>query len=634
MKFKRFLAAAIAASMSVSGLTLPALADGDYGTKNANSDGSITLNFGADSITTSGGGSIIDDTVNGVKRPDNLRCDANAVAVLTLPAIDLDAAGYNKVDLYAASKNSASVTIKVGDAVVAAFADVNNGSWDSYRINTESIYESDEARSGNVTLTISGSSKTYCGNYVYVRFYNDGTGPKPVVTPDPNTTALPVATEDPSGILPYQDESLSFEERAADLVSRMTLEEKVSQLGYTAPAIPRLGVSAYNYWRECLHGVARQGQATNFPTPLSLSNTWNRDLVYEIADITSTEARAKNNKTNLSYYTPTINMARDPRWGRNEETYGEDPYLTGQLGGEFVKGMQGDDEKYIKIIATIKHFAANNNEANRRGGSSVMNEFNFRNYYLKVFQNVAEIEMPGSVMSSYNATTIYRSGELLYNYLPSSANTYLLTDILRRTWGFDGYVTTDCGAGEDMISNTSYMNGILGSTTAASGAYIAAALKAGMDVECNLGGGNASTANGVDAVLEGYISEEELETNIYHLFLQRFRTGEFDAAPSYRNITSAAIETDENVAVAEQAAEEAWVLLKNDNNILPIKNAANIAVVGNMANTLALGDYTGSPTKTVKPIEGIRAELEGKGAEVSYLGEITNDEKLFNVKSI
>ncbi len=447
-------------------------------------------------------------------------------------------------------------------------------------------------------------------------------------------SAPAAAEETDRDYLPYKDESLSFEERAADLVSRMTLEEKVAQLGYTAPAIPRLGVSNYNYWKECLHGVARQGQATNFPAPLALSNTWNRDLIYKVADITSTEARAKNNKTNLSYYTPTINMARDPRWGRNEETYGEDPYLTGRLGGEFVKGMQGSDGKYIKIIATIKHFAANNNEAYRRGGSSVMNEFNYRNYYLKVFENVAEVEMPGSVMSSYNAATVYRNGQLLFNYKPSAANTYLLTDILRRTWGFDGYVTTDCGAGEDLISNTSYMNGILGNTTSASGAYIAAALKAGMDLECNLGGGNASVANGADAVLEGYISEQELETNVYHLFLQRFRTGEFDSNPAYRDITSAEIETDEHVAAAEEAAEESWVLLKNDNSTLPLTSVKKAVVVGNMANTLALGDYTGTPKNTVKPITGIREALEAKGTEVSYLGGVDDAEKLFNVKSI
>lgn len=622
---KRLLALTTAAALAVSGMAIPAYA-ADNGTASVGADGSVTLNFGADSITRSGGGSIIDDLVNGVKRPDNLKTDGNNTAVLTLPDIDLNGTGYTKVDLYAASKLDAAVTIKVGDTAVASYDNVNNGSWDSYAISTANLTTT--AASGNVTLNITGvGEKKYCGNYVYVKFYGNGEITPPVVA-----TAQP--TEAPSGLLPYQDESLSFEERAADLVSRMTLEEKVAQLGYTAPAIPRLGVANYNYWKECLHGVARQGKATNFPAPLALSNTWNRELVHAVADITSTEARGKNNKTNLSYYTPTINMARDPRWGRNEETYGEDPYLTGQLGGEFVKGMQGDDEKYIKIIATIKHFAANNNESYRRGGASIMNEYNFRNYYLKVFQNVSEIEMPGSVMSSYNATSIYRDGDLLFNYKPSAANTYLLTDILRRTWGFDGYVTTDCGAGEDLINNTSYMNGVLGTTSEKSGAYIAAALLAGMDLECNLGGGNASVANGAEAVLEGYMTEEQLETNIYHLFLQRFRTGEFDSDPSYRDITSNAIETDENVAVAEQAAEESWVLLKNDDGTLPIKDKKNIAVVGNMANLLVLGDYTGSPEKTVKPITGIRDAFEAQGAEVSYLGEITDDEKLFNLKSM
>ena len=387
---KKLIALTTAALMAVSSASIPAYA-ADYGTASVGADGSLTLNFGVDSITQKGGGSIIDDLVNGVKRPDNLRTDDSNTAVLTMPEIDLNGTGYTKVDLYSASKNDAAVTIKAGDTVIAAFDNVNNGAWDSYYISTANLTTTEA--SGNVTLNITGAgAKSYCGNYVYVKFYGSGS-----VTPPSVSTPQP--TDEPDGLLPYQNESLSFEERAADLVSRMTLEEKVAQLGYTAPAIPRLGVANYNYWKECLHGVARQGKATNFPASLALSNTWNRELVHKVADITSTEARGKNNKTNLSYYTPTINMARDPRWGRNEETYGEDPYLTGQLGGAFVKGMQGDDEKYIKIIATIKHFAANNNEAYRRGGSSIMSEFNFRNYYLKPFRNVTEIEMPGSVMS-------------------------------------------------------------------------------------------------------------------------------------------------------------------------------------------------------------------------------------------
>lgn len=434
----------------------------------------------------------------------------------------------------------------------------------------------------------------------------------------------------------YLDTSYSYEERAADLVSRMTLEEKAAQLGYQAPAIERLGVHEYNYWMECLHGVARQGKATNYPAPLALSNTWNRDLVHQIADETSTEARAKNNRYNLSYYTPTINLARDPRWGRNEETYGEDPYLTGQLGAEFVDGMQGDDEQYTKIIATIKHFAANNNERNRRGGSSLMSEYNFRNYYTKVFKNVAEQVMPGAVMSSYNATTITRNGEYLYNYKPSSSNSYLLTDMIRRNWGFDGYVTTDCGAGEDLVTNEQYKLGALGSSDLPDEAYIAEALKSGMDLECNLSGGNRSTVLAADAVNNGYMTEEELETTIYHLFLQRFKTGEFDEdTETYRGYTDADIESDEHVATAEEAAEESWVLLKNDNNILPLSDSVKkVAVVGDFADDLILGDYTGTPEKTVTPIEGITQVLGAKDIEVRHVGALEDTTPLFNIKSI
>ena len=454
-----------------------------------------------------------------------------------------------------------------------------------------------------------------------------------------SAAAIPVfANEEETAV--YLDTTKTFEERAADLVSRMTLEEKVAQLSYSAPAIDRLGVKKYNYWMECLHGVARQGKATNYPASLSLSNTWNRELIHTIADETSTEARAKNNRYNLSYYTPTINMARDPRWGRNEETYGEDPYLTGQLGAAFVKGMQGDDEKYTKIIATIKHFAANNNEKNRRGGSSYMTEFNFRNYYTKVFENVAEQVMPGSVMSSYNATSISRSGSYIYNFVPSSANKYLLTDLLRRSWGFDGYVTTDCGAGNDIASIAQYEQGIRkaegeNDENAGSEFYVASAVKNGMDLECNLSGGNTSTAYGVKAIENGYMTEEELETAIYHLFLQRMRTGEFDDnATSYRSYTANDIESAEHISTAEKAAEESWVLLKNDDNMLPLENVTKVAVVGDLADKLVLGDYTGSPYNTVTPIEGLKAVLGEKNIEVNHVGAVADDTPLFNVKSI
>ncbi len=666
MNLKKCLAMILSGSMTLSGMMLPtaASAAGDYGTVTTNADGSKTLTFGADCITQSGGGSFGADADNaGYSRPDNLKTDSTGAAVLTMSEIDLNGSGYDKIDLYAACQKDMAVTVKVGGVTVATFDNVNNGQWHVYQTNTANLITTDV--SGSVTLNITGAATTYCGNYVYVRLYNSSAPvatEAPAATNEPAATNTPTATNEPtatnaptatntpsatnapdSGVLPYLNTSLSFEERAADLVSRMTLEEKVSQIGYKAAAIDRLGVKAYDYWKEALHGVARQGQATNFPAPLAMSNTWNRELVYRMADITSTEARAKNNRYNLSYWSPTVNMARDPRWGRNEETMGEDPYLTGQLGVEFVKGMQGDDEKYLKTISTLKHFAANNNETNRSSGSSLMSEFNFRNYYTKVFQNITEEAKPASVMSSYNATTISRNGEYIYNFVPSLANSYLLQDLLRRNWGFDGYVTSDCGAGEYVVGsatrnpNAAFEMGILGNSTSPQEAYIAEFYKAGLNVECNLGGGNASTLYGVAAVKNGYLSEKELERAVYELFLQRFRTGEFDNTSAYRDITSAAIETDENVAVAEEMAEESWVLLKNDDNTLPLKNdVTKVAVVGNMANTLALGDYTGSPTKTVNPIQGIRAELakSNSNIQVDHLGVVSDDEPLFNVKSI
>ncbi len=433
----------------------------------------------------------------------------------------------------------------------------------------------------------------------------------------------------------YLDESLSFEERAADLVSRMTLEEKASQLKNEAAAIPRLGVSAYNYWREALHGVARQGKATSFPTSLSMSNTWNPDLVRRAAEITSTEARGKNSRTDLSYWSPTVNMARDPRWGRNEETYGEDPYLSGRLGSEFVKGMQGDDKKYIKTIATVKHFVANNVEKERRMGTSVMSERTLRDYYARVFQNIVESAAPASAMSSYNATTIYRCGKPLYDYVPATANPYILKDLLRRTWGFKGYVTGDCGAFGDLNNTAAYktvlfpgkdINGVPQSAATVKG------FQSGADTDC---GYSASAGSVLEAVKNGSITEDELNINIYNLFLQRMRTGEFDKNPTYREITSDVLETPEHTAVAEEAAEQSWVLLKND-GILPLKNIKSAALVGALADEIVLGDYSGSPEHTVTPLEGISAEFKKAcpGAELKYLGGATDDTPLMNIRGM
>lgn len=439
-----------------------------------------------------------------------------------------------------------------------------------------------------------------------------------------------------SNVLPYQNESLSFEERAADLVSRMTLEEKVSQLGYNAPAISRLGVSKYNYWREALHGVARNGKATSFPSALSMSNTWDIDLYAQEGDVIGTEARAKaveKGIKDLSYWTPTINMARDPRWGRNDESFGEDPYLTTEYGSEMVSGMQGDDETYLKVIATLKHYVANNCEGERQTGSSVMDEQTLRDYYGRAFEDIIENASPASVMSSCNATTITRQGTQLFDYIPSSSNPYLLTELLRRKWGFVGYVVADCGSVNNNYSRLQYKSILfpdaedLSEITQAQ--TFAPTIKAGNDLDC----GSVSQSVAYEAVENGYLTEEEVDLAVYRMFLQRFRTGEFDSTNPYAGISTSELEAADHVELAERAAEESVVMLKND-GILPIDASAspNIAIVGDMAGTTYLGDYSGEPTDTTSPYEGL-CEVFGSD-NVHYLGNVEDDTVLFNIKSL
>ncbi len=448
---------------------------------------------------------------------------------------------------------------------------------------------------------------------------------------------------------PYQDTSLSFEERAADLVARMTLEEKAAQTAAkSTPAISRLGVHSYYYWREGIHGVARQGGATSFPSSLAMSNTWDRQLMYEVMDITSTEARAKNNRYDLNYWNPTINLARDPRWGRNEETYGEDPYLTTEIGGAAVKGMQGTDEKYLKTITTLKHYAANNVEGERQRGTSIMNESTMREYYTRAFRDIVENYSPGAVMSSYNATTIYRNGEILksstgqdINYVASSANSYLINDLLRRTYGFDGFVVGDCGAWDNLygvpaMRKNLYPNEALENITAAM--TVSKALDAGSSLDCN--SGSSGTAQVASAVQQGLISEDLLDIAVYELFLERMKTGEFDDTSAYRDITSDVIESDEHVAKAEQAAEESWVLLEN-NGTLPLENTVtDIAIVGDHADEVILGDYSADmesmTSALISPYSGIKSEVQSinQNANVELIGNVNDSTPLLNIKSI
>lgn len=455
-------------------------------------------------------------------------------------------------------------------------------------------------------------------------------------------TAFANYSAEVASVLPYQDTSLSFEVRAADLVSRMTLEEKAQQTGRSAPAINRLGVHSYNYWSEGIHGVARQGAATSFPSSLSMSNTWDRQLVYDTMDITGEEARGKNNRYNLSYWNPTINIGRDPRWGRNEESYGEDPYITSEMATQAIAGMRGTDDKYLRVATVLKHIAANNCEGERQTGTSVMNEKTFREYYVRAFEDTIYNVQPEQIMSSYNALSIYRNGEILesddgqkIDYVGATANKYLFKDYIRRNVGFNGVVVGDCGAWENLygrlaIRQKLFPNELLDDITATR--TTSAAYDATQDLDC----GNVAQLYTQSAIEKGEMTEEQLDIAVYRLMLMRMKLGEFDNGAAYQDIKSNVIETDEHVAVAEKAAEESWVLLKND-GILPLNNTIkNVAVVGSLSDEIIIGDYSGSPTKTTTPYEGIKAQVQklNSGAEVNLVGSVSKTTPLFNIKSI
>src|SRR6266513_2053209 len=275
----------------------------------------------------------------------------------------------------------------------------------------------------------------------------------------------------------YKDTQLPLEQRVADLISRMPMEEKVSQLVHTAGPVPRLGIPEYNWWNEGLHGVARAGYATVFPQAIGMAATWDTNLMHQIADVISTEARAKHNEfvrnnergryKGLTFWSPNINIFRDPRWGRGQETYGEDPYLTARLGVEFVKGLQGNDPRYLKVVSTPKHYAVHSGpEPERHRFDAAITERDLRETYLPAFRATVTEGHAGSVMCAYNRL----NGE------PACANTHLLGDVLRGEWGFNGYVVSDCGAIDDIYQRHHFLK----SAAEAS----ALAVKRGTDLEC------------------------------------------------------------------------------------------------------------------------------------------------------
>ena len=419
-------------------------------------------------------------------------------------------------------------------------------------------------------------------------------------------TRAPSRSEPPADA-PYLDPDLPPERRASDLVSRMTLEEKVLQMQSTAPAIPRLGVRAYNWWNEALHGVA-QGRATVFPQAIGLAATWNTDLMLRVADVISTEARAKyhdaqtrpapsgpdalatlpGRTAGLTYWSPNINIFRDPRWGRGQETYGEDPYLTGRMGMAFVAGMQGRDPRYLKVIATPKHYAVHSGpEPERHAFDARVSETDMMETYLPAFRATIVESKAGSIMCVYNAV----------NGVPGCASMDLLQKRLRDQWEFKGYVVSDCGAVNDIHQNHKY--------TLTLGGAAVAAVKAGTDLTC---GTEYKTL--VDEVKAGRIAEAELDRSLERLFVARFRLGMFDPAERvpYAKIPISVNDSSEHRQLAREAARQSIVLLKNQGRLLPLGTSVrSIAVIGPSADDPigVLGNYNGISSRQVTPLEGI-----------------------------
>jgi beta-glucosidase len=408
---------------------------------------------------------------------------------------------------------------------------------------------------------------------------------------------------------PYLNPDLDFEARARDLVSRMTAEEKVSQLMNQAAAIPRLGVPEYEWWNECLHGVARAGVATVFPQAIGLAATFDVPLIHEMAEVIGSEARAKHHQfvrqgkrgryQGLTFWSPNINIFRDPRWGRGQETYGEDPYLTGRLGVAFVKGLQGDDPRYYRVIATPKHYAVHSGpEPDRHHFDARPTERDLWETYLPAFRDLVREGQAASVMSAYNRV----NGE------SATASRRLLIDVLRDGWGFSGYVVSDCGAVDDI-----YMRHKLVATAEEASAL---AVTRGCDLECG------SSYRSLGKALErGLLREADLDVAVVRLVLARMKLGMFDPPERvpYARIPYSVNDAPEHDRLARRAAQESIVLLKND-GVLPLrKDTGTVAVVGPNADDVMtlLGNYNGTPSRPVTILAGIRNAVS-PGTRVLY----------------
>jgi beta-glucosidase len=402
--------------------------------------------------------------------------------------------------------------------------------------------------------------------------------------------------------LPFLNTKLPIEQRVDDLVSRMTLEEKISQMVNDAPAIERLNIPRYNWWSEGLHGVARAGLATVFPQAIGLGASWDEGLIHDVSTAIADEARAKHQNfirkdkrfiyQGLTLWSPNINLFRDPRWGRGQETYGEDPFLTGALGVQFVKGLQGDDSVYYKTIATVKHFAVHSGpEPERHEFNAITDEHDLRETYLPHFEKVIREAKPYSVMCAYNR----------YNGEACCGSPGLLGDVLRKEWGFSGYIVSDCEAITDI-----YMYHKLVATPEEAAAL---AVKAGTDLECG-----KVYLNLKAAVEKELITEAQINIAVKRVFMARFKLGMFDPVEKvkYAQIPYGVVDSKEHKALALDAARKSIVLLKNEKNLLPLKkDLGTVAVIGPNADQwlMLLGNYNGVPSDAVTPLRGIQEKV-------------------------
>ena len=425
---------------------------------------------------------------------------------------------------------------------------------------------------------------------------------------------------------PYQNTSLSAHERAVDLCSRLTLEEKASLMLDDSPAIPRFGIKHWQWWSEALHGYANMGNVTNFPEPIGMAASFNNDLVYKVFDAVSTEARAKWNELQksgddvlrfhaLSVWTPNVNIFRDPRWGRGQETYGEDPYLSSLMGDAVVRGLQGpENSKYRKLWACAKHYAVHSGPEWSRHTADI-NNISARDLwetYLPAFKYLVEESKVREVMCAYQR----------YDNEPCCSSTRLLQDILRNEWGFKYLVVSDCGAVSDIHENHKVASDAVHSS--------ARATLAGTDVEC---GFNYAYKSIPEAVKRDLIKESEVDKHVIRLLEGRFDLGEMDdpSLVEWSKIPSSVLESKEHLQIALDIARQSIVLLQNNNNVLPLAKGEKVAVIGPNANDKVMmwGNYNGTPTTTSTVLDGVR--LYNKKAKYMQGCDLTDNKIVTDV---